>query len=251
MPIYKILNKNCEEIKMWKYWHTIALIVIITVIYIIGLISPANKILQTCMLTMLGMILFTMFVSHGVTGYFLYGWLINEQNRISLSRLQMFLWTVMILSAFIAAVFANFQLNPQLGVLDIGIPKELWWAMGISTTSLVASPLILSNESKILQGMRKKKKGVLDRVKCNTPSISDLFRGEFESNKDIVDLSRIQNLFFTLMLVSAYGAILWTVMDEATKNKELITKFPEINSSLIALLAISHSGYLVMKGKQK
>lgn len=65
---------------------------------------------------------------------------------ISLSRFQMLVWTVLVLSAYgTLAVTRAAELDP-LTALDVEIPQTVWVLMGISTTSLVGSPLIREQE---------------------------------------------------------------------------------------------------------
>jgi len=71
------------------------------------------------------------------------GALIDERNKMSLFRLQMLLWTVVVVTGILAAALANIA-GGQPSPLSIAIPAELWVLMGISTTSLVGSPLIRS-----------------------------------------------------------------------------------------------------------
>jgi hypothetical protein len=86
--------------------------------------------------------------AHAITGYRA-GWLINTQNRMSLSRLQMFLWMVVVMSGFLTALLANLFTGARgREALAIQVPELLWLAMGISTTSLVGSGLILDNKKK-------------------------------------------------------------------------------------------------------
>ncbi|MCK4458266.1 MAG: hypothetical protein KAT13_01350, partial [Methanosarcinales archaeon] len=77
---------------------------------------------------------------HGATGRWA-GLLIDERNRMSLSRLQMILWTAIILSGLLVAALSNTTLGAK-DPLAIALPEELWMLMGISTASLVGSPLI-------------------------------------------------------------------------------------------------------------
>ncbi len=89
---------------------------------------------------------------HEINGRWL-GILIDTRNKISLSRLQITLWTVMVLSAYltmalprVAAMVGN---PPTLNVeqaLNISFPEELMLAMGISATSFAGSNLIMSNK---------------------------------------------------------------------------------------------------------
>lgn len=80
----------------------------------------------------------------GITGLWR-GMFIDERNSISLTRLQTAAWTIVVVSAFLAAGLSNIRVG--LGApLDIAIPGELWALLGISATSLVGTPLIRSGK---------------------------------------------------------------------------------------------------------
>jgi hypothetical protein len=140
--------------KNWHWFHTFALIVIVFVIILIGTFflpwplvkgsSISSLITWWVMLVLLT--LFVLILGHGTTGRFV-GALIDQRNKISLSRLQLVIWTIVILSAFITAAFWNL-INSKVGPLRIALPSEVWLLLGISTASLVGSPLILSNKTK-------------------------------------------------------------------------------------------------------
>jgi hypothetical protein len=53
------------------------------------------------------------------------GLLIDHRRRMSLSRTQMVIWTLIILSGFTTAVFVNLAAG-SLEPMPISIPKELW-----------------------------------------------------------------------------------------------------------------------------
>jgi hypothetical protein len=207
------------------------------------------------------MVAFIILASSLITKNALFGWLINEQNRMSLSRLQMFLWTVVILSAYVAAVLANVQFKYYDKGVSIAIPQEVWLAMGISTTSLVGTGLILETKKRkkaVEPHNVKVTKGIL--VVNEKPSLLDLVHGEEVSNHDKIDLTRMQNLLFTFVLVGSYAASLNAMfanlvtatpgVTDITVNFP-ITKFPELGAGAIALLLVSHGGYLVAKAIDK
>ena len=110
-----------------------------------------------------------MLVIAGLIGYALnkgpFGILIDSRNMMSLSRLQMLLWTIVIVSAFITvglARVADTRVHPGRYVcetvvneageeepeadcatpLDLQVPSLLWTLMGISLASAVSSPLL-------------------------------------------------------------------------------------------------------------
>jgi hypothetical protein len=259
-------------------------------------------------------------ISHAYTHRWL-GLLIDERNKYSLSRLQMVLWTVIVLSAFITAVLANLQLvqlvtvtgavnppvvigepvgalvlnvlqdvgiyNPEDGTihpdvdvtrlnlaatvrdgqviyiplkgelsteavvesdelsdnpttpLSVQIPSEVWLLLGISTTSLVASPLIKS------QSHDK----VVKNQSATEAKISDFFRGEQAGDYMQLDLGKVQMFFFTVIVISAYAIALASMF--ITRELSAITSLPALDSGVIAMLGVSHAGYLTNKAVSK
>lgn len=191
------------------------------------------------------------------------GVLIDERNKYSLSRFQMVIWTVIVLSAYATACIYNMWNNEQ-SPLSIAIPEELWLLMGISTAALVGSPLILSTKTgKPDKKERDRNKRILELKKLpeeekqtnknliminETPqgaNISDMFRGDETGNFAQVDISKVQLFYLTLLLVLVYIAAL---ADTFSGNSGKITEFPPLDMSMIALFGISNAGYLTYKG---
>lgn len=73
---------------------------------------------------------------------------------------------------------------------------------------------------------------------------ADLFRGEDVGNAGHLDLGKIQMFYFTLIIVFAYGAAIAEMFESSRFG---ITKFPLLSSGTVALLGISHAGYLANK----
>ena len=77
---------------------------------------------------------------------------------------------------------------------------------------------------------------------------SDLFQGDEIGDYYLVDLSKVQMFFFTVAIVVSYAAALAGILnDQAALMNPLGVDFPSFSSSLNALLAISHAGYLTVK----
>jgi hypothetical protein len=239
------------------------LVIAVAAIYLVGAYRPITEMGTTWLIIMGIMVLFVILASALITPNPWLGWMINEQNRMSLSRLQMFMWTVMIFSAFVTAVLANLHFGYFQNAVAITIPQELWLAMGISVTSMVGSGLILEGKKDKspkdpAQNIVDAKDGTVTGVLVDSvkPSLLDLIRGEEVGNYDIIDLTRLQNLFITFVLVGTYmasiGSMFTTLVTVAPAAQNVaanfpITVFPALGSSAVALLAISHSGYLVAK----
>src|SRR5437773_7213836 len=150
------------------------------------------------------LVTFLVVIGHAITGRVV-GVLIDGRNRMSLSRLQLTLWTVLVVSAYVAAGVWN--LAHGVGNLDIKVPEELWALMGISTTSLVASHLILSSDP----AKPASKAGSDANASVREAAWRDLVEGEAQTNANWVDLSRVQMLFFTLTVFLAYGYALFAM----------------------------------------
>ena len=109
------------------------------------------------------------------------GILIDGRNKMSLSRLQLVLWTVLLISAF-TAVALVFQTS------DITLPQEVWALMGISVGSTAGSVIVKGTKDSVLD-TNEDMKGA---------SLKDLFKGE-EHGADCqhVDITKVQMFFFT------------------------------------------------------
>ena len=214
--------------------------------------------------TMVLLALFILVAGHGITGYWL-GALIDSRSKMSLSRFQMILWTILIISAYLISVVINvYRHQPQ--PTDITLDKMLWLLMGISTTSLIGSPLLKSEKKKdnpaaasppdtsrsmellAKQGVDTNRVDVEGKIVVNVSpddaGWADLFRGEEVGNAGHLDMGKIQMFYFTLIIVFAYGAAL-AEMFESTRTG--ITQFPLLSAGTVALLGISHAGYLANK----
>jgi hypothetical protein len=251
---------------MWTRKHTFSLLLIIIAILPVGLLTPSTYRLYVWLGLLILLTVFALIAGHGLTGMWL-GLLIDERNKMSLSRLQMILWTVLILSGFLTVALANIAAGVVENPLAISIPEELWLLMGISTASLVGSPLIMSTKkvkepkeeeqnqtivsmaaeegvsSNELEPKVTNKGQVIVNKDPKYARLSDLFKGEETGNAAQLDLGKIQMFYFTLILVFAYAVALGDLLCGTGK----IDAFPVLSSSMVALLGISHAGYLTNK----
>ncbi|NTX60646.1 hypothetical protein HUA74_08235 [Myxococcus sp. CA051A] len=188
-----------------------------------------------------------------------FGVLISERNIMSLSRFQAVTWTVVVVAGYLTMVIARVKANTPNAV-DVAIPQELWWAMGIASTSMLGTPLLLSGKrsktpdaravdataaqlaeppSEInaqRQGALYANKGIQDA------RISDMFQGDEVGNTAQIDLAKVQMFYFT-----AIAAVSYFVDISMAIQRGSLTSLPELSEGLVALLAISHGGYLVSK----
>src|SRR3990170_6736197 len=124
------------ERQRWRSFHTFWLGAILVGISVLGISLPRTggqlgfvgqrTVLAWVAIAVL-MAAFAAVAGHGVTGLWR-GVLIDDHHRVSLSRLQMLLWTVLVLSAYMAASLANIG-RGAAAPMNVNIPSELWLAM--------------------------------------------------------------------------------------------------------------------------
>ena len=286
------MNKN-------RPLYVVLTLVLITAMVLVALFLPTRVGRQWWLwawiinLALLFVLLGTISLSVGADG----GWwafLVNEQRMVSLSRFQIVLWTLVVLSgfwtiglarvgdstnpahaaAYVCAAPAEGETppgeeTPCADPLGLQLPEVLWGLMGISTTTAVLSPLIKADK-----GRRSSSRGDQDAyglmlaqsvqsarldadefgfegaIAVRNPGyaarFSDLFMGELVSNLGYVDINKVQNFLFTVMAVVSYAIALGAAIAGAGSIAALF-QFPDVSASLLAILGISHTGYLVGK----
>jgi hypothetical protein len=212
------------------------------------------------------MLLFMITVGVSITGRPA-GILINERNLISLARFQLVLWTLTILSAYLTAAIGRIH-GGVPDALAITLDPKLWALLGISTTSLIGTPLIQSTkktqdpkpeelaktetaltakgEPETKEEIAKNAQGVLyANADIKDAAFSDMFEGDEVGNTAYVDVAKVQMFFFTIVAALSYGMELfkWTTANDA----KVLAIFPLVSGGLVAILGISHAGFLVNK----
>lgn len=209
-------------------------------------------------LTLALLIVFVLVAGKAVTNVWC-GALIDNFFRMSQSRLQLAIWTILIVSAYLIAGLTNLA-RGEPNPLAIALPQQLWILLGISTTSLLGSPLLKSPKRHRIPDDKQREATfralgadgtevrcdgmILVNAKREHAKWTDLFRGEEAGNGATLDLGKIQMFFFTVVIVIVYAAALWDLFGETRKA---IRAFPDVHESIIVLLGISHTGYLANK----
>jgi len=195
------------ESRKWQPLHTVGLLIFIVGLFVVSYFGPHNfmprlqgKVLSVwngffrtvknplapveelnlvmTWLAIIGLLSATlMVISSGTTGKGVKGVLVDNRNQMSLSRLQLVAWTLLIISAFLTLAMFRLANSDQLGQpaasaveektavsqskaeeenrtenetrgpLDVDIPAEVWGLLGISTGSLVGAAKIKSIKS--------------------------------------------------------------------------------------------------------
>lgn len=228
----------------WRALHTSLILALVAAIGLIGVWLPRagenwsyleNPPLVAWLAIGILMTAAGVVAGHGITGL-VRGVLIDDRHRLSLSRLQMLLWTVLVLSGYLAAALANIGRGAPRP-LDVAVPSELWLAMGISTASLVASPAALAYK-------QRKRPGQVETMPLQEDSgWADLFRGEEVTDSHHLDLGKVQMFLFTVVVVLAYALALGDMF----ASREAFATLPALDDAVVSLLLISHAGYLAKK----
>lgn len=189
------------------------------------------------------------------------GAFIDNRNRLSLSKLQAGAWTVLVLSAFATAAAFN-AVAPgvsyqTVAALAVAIPGELLLAMGISATSLVATPALLSLKADDdphpdAAALASQRTGVTvvgngkvaTKVTPDDASWADLVTGDELGNAGTPDLSKIQQALISLLLLGMYADYVFQAL---AAPAGLISQLPTLDKSFVWLLGISHASYLAYK----
>lgn len=173
------------------------------------------------------------------------GVLVDSRNRMSLSRLQIILWTILFISAFITIAISN-------QTMDIYLGSELWALMGISTGSVAGASIIKGTKSAQEPAPRlgliaAPRIGVL--AKADRPRFSDMFKSEEVTNSAYVDISKVQMFFFTIAALIGYIIVLTDhcLNKGPTGVTGYCAYFPTMSNGLVTLVGISHAGYLTVK----
>ncbi|MGD0721444.1 MAG: hypothetical protein ABR970_10435 [Roseiarcus sp.] len=242
------------------------------------------------------------------------GILIDDRNRLSLSRLQWVAWFVVLISGYFTESIVNVVVHWGATATPTDpfptIPPELLGLIGIASASPVASNMIVVNKKQASPGLDAQdaqnaqaaqpaqpaqnaqaapnaaaaqdpqaaenaqatqapqpgaappatqpmasddtptRQGAMDANKTtDEASWADLYLGEEVANRYVVDISRLQNLVFTVLLIGIYTGGLWVKLAEVPKDG--FASLPEVGQSFVWLLGVSHAAYLTAKATPK
>lgn len=222
---------------------------------------------QNYVAVMVLMLLFIITLGFRISGRW-DGILVSERNLISLSRFQMVLWTVIILGAYLTAAIGRIKTGSIADALGLTLDPQLWGVLGISTASLIGTPLlqttktaqqpngnaaektsaalVAKGDGETVADINANAQGVLyANASIQDAAFTDMFEGDEVGNTAYIDVSKLQMFFFTVVAALSYGILLhqWIAGHLYKSNAH----FPLVSGGLIAILGISHAGFLVGK----
>jgi hypothetical protein len=219
-------------------------------------------------------------LGHAIRGGW-FGWLVNQENRMSLTRLQIVLWTTLTVAAVVVAGVTNLIGSASTGLseraataFDIVIPDQLWLLLGINVGSAAGTAILLGSkrredptpEALVRNGFTSETRAMVGGVEVPIAAartvatgtqvadgiltknvapeqarFTDLFSGDELPNSPYLDIGKVQMFLFTAVAVLTYGLLVAAAF--SAKAPEPFA-FPTFNESLITLIAVSHVGYL-------
>jgi hypothetical protein len=195
------------------------------------------------------------------------GILIDDRNRISLERFQWVCWLILLLGGYFAEAVWNIAHAADLasGAVFPQMQNELFLLLGIVSVSPVISNVIVDSKKRTPEPAAgaaqlaaqqplaandpsARQTGVMDvNASVADASWADLYLGEEAANRYVVDISRLQKLVITVLLVFAYAASLWRLLEHPATSLSM----PGVGNDFIGLLGISHGAYLAAKTTTK
>lgn len=178
------------------------------------------------------------------------GIFIDDRNRVSLTRFQWLLWFLVLFSAYFTGAIWNGAIGADLPAAE----ADLFWLLGITTGSAVVSTVLVDAKKQTANPAAATDTtliGTIDRnVAPGEASWSDLYLGEEQANRDGVDVSRLQKVVVTVLLVIVYIEMLWAAFSQIPLGSHPFA-MPTVGNNFVGLLGLSHAGYLASKAASK
>ncbi|MBO3750096.1 hypothetical protein J5X84_28780 [Streptosporangiaceae bacterium NEAU-GS5] len=168
------------------------------------------------------------------------GILIDDRGRFSLTRFQITLWTILVLSLLSGLVVGRLLGGSAATAMSFPIPPELLGAMGISAGSAALATAVKSGND-ATRGEQVAASGI-----GNPPRVSQMLMREEGAMADkIVDVGKFQNFWITLFLVGAYAVLFGNAVANAKTAADVA--LPGFSPGFLTLFGISHAGYIAAK----
>jgi hypothetical protein len=165
----------------------------------------------------------------------------DARGRYSLSRLQVMVWTVVLLSLISGMAFGRFAAG-QVDVAGFQIPDQVLWLLGISVGSGVVAVAI-----KVVKSTNRPDAVAAYPVGREGGRLWEMLTAEEGASAGkSIDLGKFQNFVITVLLVLLYIAQAVSAL-KAVNNPAGIAGLPAFSDAFLVLLGVSHAGYLLGK----
>jgi len=158
----------------------------------------------------------------------------GDDHRPSTSQFQFFLWTIIVIFAYVSLFTA--QLLTSNGLIDLSnIPQNVLIALGLSITTVVGAKAI--TVSKIDSNDTAK----VDAQQVDDPQATSLKHLVTDDAGDL-DLSKAQILGWTTVAAVVYVTHVLQVITMAVAGQKVA--FPDIDTALMVMMGLGHGTYL-------
>jgi hypothetical protein len=192
------------------------------------------------------------------------GVLVDARGRFSLNRLQLVLWTIVVVS-LVSGVFFGRLIEGVAEPLEFTIPGRVLGLLGISVGSAVTVGAIKATRATKVATTaappaadgaaapaavgtapavpRAETKLATYEATKRAPFLAQVFMlEEGEYADDVVDVTKFQGFGVTIVLIVAYVAMAINAIAEA-KSAGSVTALPDLKGTFLILLGISYGGY--------
>jgi len=210
-----------------------------------------------------------------------FGVLVDGRGKYSLARLQILLWTALIIGGYFGIAFPE---------RFVKIPNEVLGLLGVTLGSTVVSTAIKANKmltgqtadeeqrsreiagsaqnellhllgvespeslssdekSALLVSLSDDELAELNRqVEAKRkPSWLDIFSQEEKGKEHLIDVGKLQMFAWTIAALVIYGAMLVGKLTLPLEEVQKLTELPNVTGTILALIGISQAAYLGMK----
>jgi len=181
----------------------------------------------------------------------LIGILIDDRERISLARVQWVAWFLVLFSSYFVGAVWNAAYGADLPAME----ANLFALIGITSGSAVISNLVVDAKKREPKPASATDDSTLvGRIDVNQSSKEaaweDLYLGEEHANRAAIDVSRLQKLVMTILLVVVYFEMLRSAFAQSSLTYESFS-MPAVGTNFVTLLGASHAAYLAYKATPK
>jgi hypothetical protein len=212
----------------------------------------------------------------------LFGVLVDQRGRYSLSRLQALLWTALIIGAYFGMALPKQEF--------VSLPSGVLGLMGISLGSTVLSTAIKANQTltgqtadesnrldavvrtteneilrllgaddaaylpsgdrtSLLESISEDEKAEVEReiTARSKPSWMDVFSQEQRGTEQLVDIGKLQMFAWSVASMFIYGSIVVSNLTLPLNELRELSALPDVSGTVLALMGLSQAAYLGMK----
>ncbi|MFS8097314.1 hypothetical protein LFM09_09245 [Lentzea alba] len=165
----------------------------------------------------------------------------DSRGRYSLTRFQVVVWTVVMLS-LMSGMAAGRAIAGQSDVLGFTVPNEVLTLLGISLGSAVVAGAVKVTKS----ATRPESVAAYPLGQETGKFLEMLTIEEGKSAGKAIDVAKFQNFIITVLLVLGYVVQAAAAL-RAVPNPAGIGGLPAFSDTFLILLGVSHAGYLLGK----